>query len=70
MGTSNQCADCALCGADPDGLYCGHETSLKGSCGFGWSPAAARSDGQPCGPQAVHFVRASDEVLQSRGRSA
>lgn len=62
------CRDCHHCANDPDGLFCGHQTSMKQGAPWGWGIRKARDNGFPCGPSGALFKRAPILVLNARGR--
>lgn len=68
--TTPDCRDCAFCCNDPDGLFCGHETSMTTAAPFGWGIENARSElgDRPCGPEGKLFEIAGDDTLRARGR--
>lgn len=67
MNEPKICTWCHNCGWDPDGLYCGHESTREGGNIFGWSLPIARRAGSPCGPEGVFYERAPDTTLRARG---
>ncbi len=63
------CRDCHHCACDPDGLFCGHQTSMRQGAPWGWGIAKARTDGFPCGPDALLFEKAPENLMKARGRA-
>lgn len=67
--SAGDCRDCRHCANDPDGLFCGHQTSMKQAPPWGWGIHKARDNGFPCGPKAKLFEIAPIEMLKARGRA-